>query len=77
MPSQNTHALPHQTLDLSPYPLAEATGCLIEETPLHQRWICPGCGTPYTVTLPEECQSCGATGLEFEYASHGTGEPRH
>lgn len=36
---------------------------------LNFRWICPGCGTAHAVTLPEECESCGGTSLEFKYSS--------
>jgi rubrerythrin len=53
------------------YVLANGAMRLIEQTQevlLPHHWICTGCGTTHARQLPEECQSCGATALEFEYA---------
>lgn len=32
-------------------------------------WICSSCGMAHQRKLPEECESCGATALEFEYSA--------
>ncbi len=34
-----------------------------------RHWVCTGCGTAHASMFPEECLSCGATALEFAYAS--------
>jgi len=62
IPQQNTP-------DLQISPPRETPERLLEKKTPHQHWICPGCGTTHAGMLPEECQSCGATWLEFEYAS--------
>jgi rubrerythrin len=75
MSIRHTHTLQQNTFDLQASP--EPSKLLQEGKTLHQRWICPGCGITHTVMLPEECQSCGATWLEFEYAAPGSEERRH
>lgn len=70
--THNTNAIQQDSFTLNTYPLADATKRLLEEetrrTSLHH-WICPGCGTTHAGMLPEECSSCGATGLEFQYTT--------
>jgi hypothetical protein len=46
-----------------------------QEERLARHWICSGCETAYAGTLPEECENCGATALEFEYCAPRT--PTH
>ena len=55
------------------HPLGDAVARLLarrskEELSIYH-WICAGCGTVYADILPEECKSCGATALEFEYSA--------
>jgi len=74
---------PHTTDQNRPF-LADATMRLLEQQAkaamrlLEQRakvalpvyrWICGGCGMTHAGMLPEECESCGATALEFHYSS--------
>ncbi|HLG77669.1 MAG TPA: hypothetical protein VKX46_14725 [Ktedonobacteraceae bacterium] len=75
----NTNTIQQHTFDGNTYPLANATRRFLEETqsmPL-QHWVCPGCGTIHADILPEECRSCGATGLEFQYSAPSQQEIRH
>lgn len=61
---------PQYAADQNKYPLAKAARRLLEqETSSTRRWICSGCGTAHGSILPEECKNCGATALEFRYAS--------
>jgi len=80
MSIHNTNAIQQNTFDVHTYPLAHATRRFLEEEPqgmLRQYWVCPGCGTTHVEILPEECRSCGATGLEFQYSAPGQWEIRH
>lgn len=76
----NQNAMQQNSFDLNAYPLANATKRFLDEevsgTHSHH-WVCPGCGTTHTGMLPEECSSCGATGLEFQYTARGAKENRH
>jgi len=66
------NASPYST-DQNKYPIAHAAARLSEQstpqTPLSHHWICAGCGAAHAKILPEECQNCGATALEFEYSA--------
>jgi rubrerythrin len=77
MSTRYTHTRQQNASDLQVSPPTEAAKRPLEEQMSHQRWICPGCGTTHMVMLPEECQSCGAIWLEFEYASHDIEELHH
>jgi hypothetical protein len=63
-----------------PYPyrpsLGEAAAWLVAQRAKQERairsWVCAGCGTTHTSILPEECEKCGATALEFEYSTQQT-----
>jgi rubrerythrin len=76
----NTNAIQQNIFDVNTYPLANATRRFLEEETtqgtLRQHWVCPGCGTTHADILPEECRSCGATGLEFQYSTPGKQEIR-
>lgn len=56
--------------------LGEAASWLVEQRTKEElftrHWVCMGCGTTHARMLPEECESCGATALEFEYAAAQT-----
>ncbi len=78
--THNPNAMQQNSFDLNTYPLAEATRRFLEaetQSTSHHHWLCPGCGTTHAGMVPEECRSCGATGLEFEYAAPGNKEIRH
>lgn len=66
------HSTPQQQGSQPNMPLlSDETRRFFEQTHtalLPHYWICTGCGTAHTRMLPEECRSCGATALEFEYA---------
>ena len=53
------------------HPLGDATAHLLAQRSKEElstrHWVCAGCGTIHVDILPEECESCGATALEFEY----------
>jgi rubrerythrin len=78
MLSHNT--TPHHITNQQRHPLDAAAMRRLErptQAELATRhWICIGCGTAHSVILPEECQTCGATALEFEYASASEMEAR-
>lgn len=71
----STRHRPAHTCDLHVSPLAETTVHTPPAEPSRQHWICSGCGTTHAVVLPEECQGCGASGLEFAYTSPTHQEP--
>ena len=57
IPMQNKHSLANTAIHL---PARVALRV--------RRWICAGCGMAHAGSFPEECESCGATALEFQYA---------
>lgn len=66
------NASPYPT-DQNKYPLAHAatrfSGQPTQEALPSHHWICAGCGMAHVRILPEECENCGATALEFEYSA--------
>jgi len=78
--THNPNAMQQNSFDVNVYPLADATRRFLDEeaqATSSQHWLCPGCGTTHAGMLPEECRSCGATGLEFQYTAPSKQETRH
>ncbi|HEY1353825.1 MAG TPA: hypothetical protein VGF67_29805 [Ktedonobacteraceae bacterium] len=71
----STRHKPQHIRDLHVSPPARTGGDSLAQETARRHWICPGCGTTHAVVVPEECQSCGASGLEFAYTSPGSQEP--
>jgi rubrerythrin len=66
----NSHSPQQHTTSEPAYPLTKAALRRFEQQELRgHHWVCGGCGMTHAVILPEECENCGATALEFQYAS--------
>lgn len=66
----NSHSPQQHTTSQHTYPLTdEAMHRFEQRAHRGHQWVCGGCGMTHAVILPEECESCGATALEFQYAS--------
>ena len=78
--THNPNAMQQNSSDLNAYHLADATRRFLDEEARRSSsdlWICPGCGMTHAGMLPEECSSCGATGLEFQYTASSNQEICH
>ncbi len=69
----NSRSPQQQATSQQPYPLIDAAVRRFEQQAKGSlrghEWICGGCGMTHSVILPEECENCGATALEFQYVS--------